>query len=357
MWSPNEISRPPEISERPDASIFRGDACAARDWMKILSRYRKPDDARSVIEIIITLGPLAALWVLAWLAYCCGYWWLSLLLGVPSAGFLVRLFMIQHDCGHGAFFRYRLANDWVGRVLGVLTMTPYDYWRTTHAIHHASAGHLDRRGIGDVDTLTVREYLSRTFWRRIQYRAYRNPLVMFGVGPAYFFGLRQRLPIGMMRGGWLPWLSTMGTNVAIAGVIATLIWSIGIKPFLLVQLPIVLLAAAIGVWLFYIQHQFEHTFWAHGDEWTFHEAALHGSSHYDLPTILRWLTANIGMHHIHHLCSRIPYYYLPRVLRDYPALRGVNRLTLIESLRCVRLTLWDEHRRRLISFRELPHVE
>jgi acyl-lipid omega-6 desaturase (Delta-12 desaturase) len=245
----------------------------------------------------------------------------------------------------------------VGRVLGVLTMTPYDYWRTTHAIHHASAGHLDRRGIGDVDTLTVREYLSRTFWRRIQYRAYRNPLVMFGVGPAYFFGLRQRLPIGMMRGGWLPWLSTMGTNVAIAGVIATLIWSIGIKPFLLVQLPIVLLAAAIGVWLFYIQHQFEHTFWAHGDEWTFHEAALHGSSHYDLPTILRWLTANIGMHHIHHLCSRIPYYYLPRVLRDYPALRGVNRLTLIESLRCVRLTLWDEHRRRLISFRELPHVE
>jgi len=329
------------------------DACDARDWMQILLRYREPNHARSIIEIAITLVPLAALWALAWAAHYFGFWWLSLVLAVPAAGFLVRLFMIQHDCGHGAFFRHRLANDWVGRVIGVLTLTPYDYWRATHAVHHATSGHLDRRGIGDVESLTVREYVSRTFWRRVRYRAYRNPFVMFGIGPAYLFGLRLRLPIGMMGSGWAPWLSTMGTNVAIAGIVATLIWLIGIGPFLLVQLPIILLAGSIGVWLFYVQHQFEWTFWAHEGEWTFHDAALYGSSHYDLPEILRWFTANIGVHHIHHLCSRIPYYRLPRVLRDHPELRGVSRLTLIESFRCVRLVLWDERRRRLVSFREV----
>jgi omega-6 fatty acid desaturase (delta-12 desaturase) len=261
--------------------------------------------------------------------------------------------MIQHDCGHGAFFRHRLANDWVGRMIGVLTLTPYDFWRRTHAVHHASTGHLKRRGIGDVETLTVREYLARSFWGRLCYRAYRNPLVMLGLGPAYVFVLRQRLPIGMMRGGWQPWLSTMATNVAIAGIVATLIWCIGIRPFLLVHLPIILFAGSIGVWLFYVQHQFERTFWADDSEWTLHEAALYGSSYYDLPGILRWFTANIGVHHVHHLCSRIPYYQLRRALRDYPELRGVNRLTFLESFRCARLVLWDEARRRLISFREM----
>jgi omega-6 fatty acid desaturase (delta-12 desaturase) len=329
------------------------EAPSARGWMQILSRYREPNLARSIIEIAITLGPLAALWALAWTACHVGLWWLSLLLALPAAGFLVRLFMIQHDCGHRAFFRHRLANDWVGRVIGVLTLTPYDYWRRMHAIHHATSGHLDRRGIGDIDTLTVREYLSRTFWGRVCYRIYRNPLVMFGVGPAYLFVLRQRLPIGMMRNGWESWLSTMGTNVAIAVVVATLIWFIGFKPFLLVQLPIILVAGSIGVWLFYVQHQFEWTFWAREGEWTLHEAALYGSSHYDLPAILRWLTANIGVHHVHHLCSRIPYYRLPLALRDHPELRRVSRLTLIESFRCVRFALWDEHRRRLVSFREM----
>jgi len=322
-------------------------------WIQILSRYREPNHARSIVEIVITLGPLAALWSLAWAAYHFGFWWLSLLLALPAAGFLVRLFMIQHDCGHGAFFRHRLANDWVGRVIGVLTLTPYHYWRRTHAIHHATSGHLDRRGTGDVDTLTVREYQSRTFWRRVCYRIYRNPLVMFGLGPAYLFVLRQRLPIGMMHSGWEPWLSTIGTNIAIAVIVAVLIWFIGVKAFLLVELPIVLLAGSIGVWLFYVQHQFEWTFWAREGEWTLHEAALYGSSHYDLPAVLCWLTGNIGVHHVHHLCSRIPYYRLPRVLRDNPELCSVSRLTIIESFRCVRFALWDERRRRLVSFRAI----
>jgi omega-6 fatty acid desaturase (delta-12 desaturase) len=325
----------------------------ARGWTKILTRYCGPNDLRSTVEIAITFVPLASLWALAWAALHFGYWWLSLLLAIPAAGFLVRLFMIQHDCGHGSFFCHRMANDWVGRVIGVLTLTPYDFWRRTHAIHHATSGHLERRGIGDVDTLTVREYLSRSFWGRLCYRAYRNPLVMFGLGPAYLFILQYRLPVGLLFNGWQPWLSTMATNVAIAAIVAVLIWFIGVWPFLLVHLPIILLAGSVGIWLFYVQHQFERTFWAHEERWSFQEAALHGSSHYDLPGILRWFTANIGVHHVHHLCSRIPCYRLPRVLREHPELCRVSRLTLLQSFQCVRLALWDESRRRLISFREI----
>ncbi len=297
--------------------------------------------------------PLVALWALAWAALHFGHWWLSLLLAVPAAGFLVRLFMIQHDCSHGSFFRHRMANDWVGRVIGVVTLTPYDFWRRTHAIHHAGSGHLERRGIGDVDTLTVDEYQSLSFWGRLRYRAYRNPFVLFGIGPAYLFILQYRLPVGLFFDGWRPWLSTMATNAAIAVVAATLIWFIGFWSFLLVQLPIIFLAGSVGVWLFYVQHQFEMTFWAHEGGWSFEEAALHGSSYYDLPQVLRWFTANIGVHHVHHLCSRIPYYRLPQVLHDYRELRGVSRLTLLQSLQSVRLVLWDESRQRLVSFREI----
>ena len=321
-------------------------------WTRILARYREPSRTRSVTELVITIVPLVLLWTLMWAALDLGYWF-CLVLAVPAAGLLVRLFMIQHDCGHGAFFRHRLANDWVGRVLGVLTLTPYDFWRRTHAIHHASSGNLDQRGIGDIDTLTVREYLALSRWGRLRYRLYRHPIIMFGIGPAYLFLLQHRLPVGLMRRGWQPWLSTMATNAAIAGVIGTVIWFVGVGAFLLVHLPIMLLAASVGVWLFYVQHQFEGTFWAEDGAWNVHAAALHGSSHYDLPAVLRWFSANIGVHHVHHLSSRIPYYRLPDVLREHPELVATGRLTLIESLRCVRLVLWDEGKRRLISFREL----
>jgi acyl-lipid omega-6 desaturase (Delta-12 desaturase) len=199
----------------------------------------------------------------------------------------------------------------------------------------------------------VREYLALSWWRRLMYRLYRHPAVMFGVGPAYLFILRHRLPFGLMRAGWQPWVSTMGTNAAIAIIIATLMWLIGVGPFLLVHGSIMLLAAAIGVWLFYVQHQFEDTVWAGNEQWNLHEVALHGSSYYVLPGVLSWFTANIGIHHVHHLCSRIPYYRLPRVLRDNPELREVGRLTLLESVRCVRLVLWDETQRRLVSFRDI----
>ena len=325
----------------------------ARQWVQILARYRAPSHRRSIFEIAVTVVPFAGLWALTWAAIHFGYWELSLLLGMLAGGFLVRLFLIAHDCGHGAFFRRRRANDWVGRLIGVLTLTPYDVWSRTHAMHHASAGRLDRRGIGDIETLTVREFLALSRWGRLRYRAYRHPLVMFGVAPAYLFVLRNRFPVGLTRSRWPAWISTAATNLASAAVVAVLVWLIGIGPFLLVQLPITIVAASVGVWLFYVQHQFEKTFWARDGTWRPHEAALYGSSHYDLPKILRWFTANIGVHHVHHLSSRIPYYRLPRVLRDHPDLRGVGRLTLWQSLGCARLALWDETERRLVSFRDV----
>jgi omega-6 fatty acid desaturase (delta-12 desaturase) len=329
------------------------DSITPRDWATLLSRYREPSPRRSVFELAVTAGAFGLTWAVMWATLGVGYW-LTLLMAVPAAGFLVRLFLIQHDCGHGTLFRKRATNDWIGRVLGTLTLTPYDFWRRSHNIHHASSGNLQLRGIGDIDTLTVREYLALPARRRLGYRLYRHPLVMFGLGPAYLFLLQHRVPAGMMRKGWQPWASAMATNLAIAVAATVMIWLVGLGPFLLVHLPITLLAASIGVWLFYVQHQFEETSWADASAWNLHEAALHGSSHYDLPGVLRWFTANIGIHHVHHLCSRIPFYRLPHVLRDHPELAKVGRLTLLESLRCVRLALWDEKCRRLISFRELP---
>jgi acyl-lipid omega-6 desaturase (Delta-12 desaturase) len=317
-----------------------------------LGRYREPNHGRSTVEILITVVPFVLLWLSMWLSLRLGYG-LYLLLAIPTAGFLVRLFMIQHDCGHGSLFRHRLLNDWLGRVIGVVTLTPYDFWRRAHGIHHATSGNLDRRGIGDVDVLTVREYLALSRWRRLGYRLYRNPIIMFGIGPLYLFILRHRLPFGLMREGWMPWISTMATNGAVALVVAAMMWWIGVVPFLLVHLPIAFFGGVIGVWLFYVQHQFEHTVWSENQNWSFADAALYGSSHYDLPVVLRWFTANIGLHHIHHLCSRIPFYRLPLALRRNPQLSDVSRLTLVQSLACVRLVLWDETAHRLITFREL----
>jgi omega-6 fatty acid desaturase (delta-12 desaturase) len=328
------------------------DAEGATSWAKILGPYRAPNVSRSIFELLVTAVPFALLWALMWAALDVGYW-LCLALAIPTACFLMRLFMIQHDCGHGACFKRRATNDWVGRIIGVVTLTPYSFWLRAHALHHANAGNLDHRGSGDIITLTTDEYCAQTWPQRLIYRLYRNPIVMFGLIPTYLFILHYRLPIGQMRVGSQPWISTMGTNAAIAGVVALMIWLIGVGPFLLVQAPIVILSASIAVWFFYVQHQFEDTVWAHDGDWSFHEAALHGSSHYELPPALAWFTGNIGVHHVHHLASRIPFYRLPQVLRDHPQLASVGRLTFIQSLRCPGLALWDERRKRLISFREL----
>lgn len=324
-----------------------------RQWSNALAPYREPSDGRGIAEIAITAFPLVAMWLTMWVSLHFVGYWLVLLLAVPAAGLLVRLFMIQHDCSHGSFFLRRSANDWVGRIIGVFTLTPHDVWRQSHALHHAGSGNLDHRGIGDVLTRTVAEYQQFNWRGRFTYRLYRNPIVLFIIGPAYLFLLQHRAPVGSFRLGRLSWISTMATNIGIAALAGGLIWLTGIGAFLMIHLPITIIAASIGVWLFYVQHQFEHTSWEQEADWSHPEASLHGSSHYDLPPILRWFTANIGIHHVHHLSSRIPYYRLPAVLRDHPDLAGLGRLTLWQSLGCVKLALWDEERKRLVSFREM----
>lgn len=323
----------------------------ARAWNRILAAYREPSSARGAIELLITFVPFILLWAAAYAALAVGYW-ASICFMIPAGGFLVRLFAIQHDCGHGSFFHDRFVNDWVGRFLGVLTLTPYDVWRKSHAGHHSSSGNLEKRGIGDIDTRTVQEYLALSYLGRLRYRIYRHPITLFIFGPAYQFFIRHRWPLETTRARIAPWASTMITNAGILIVSGFCIWLVGLVPFLLIQVPITLIAASIGVWLFYVQHQFEDTTWSSSGTWDLHEAALHGSSHYDLPLVLRWLTANIGVHHVHHLCSRIPSYRLPEVLRDHPKLASYGRLTLLGSFRCINLSLWDEDRRCLVSFRE-----
>ena len=329
-----------------------GPARAARDWALALKPYRQADTGRATLELMVTFPPFAALWTAMVIAASHDLFWLSFALAPFAAGLLVRLFMIQHDCGHGAFFPNKQANEWVGRAIGVLTMTPYDLWRRSHAIHHATSGNLDRRGIGDIDTLTVREYFARSWRGRLAYRLYRHPLVMFGIGPAYVFLIENRLPLGFMRKGAMPWLSTMSTNAGIVLAAGLLIWAVGLAPVLIVHLPIVVIGATAGVWLFYVQHQFEGTTWERTPDWSQPEAALHGSSLYELPPPLDWVSGNIGIHHVHHLSSGIPFYRLQTVLRDHPELGEVSRLSLKDSLGCVRLALWDEQNRRLAPFPE-----
>jgi omega-6 fatty acid desaturase (delta-12 desaturase) len=244
----------------------------------------------------------------------------------------------------------------VGRILGVLTLTPYDVWQRSHATHHATTGNLDQRGIGDIKTLTVAEYQALTPLRQWLYRVYRHPIVLFGIGPAYQFVVEHRVPAGYWRSGARYWVSAMATNAGIAAFVVAMIWLVGAKAFFIVHLPIVLLAASMGVWLFYIQHQFEDAHWEKTENWDLHEAALHGSSHYDLPQPLKWLSANIGIHHIHHLCARIPYYRLGEVLKAYPELADIRRITLTESFQYANLQLWCTKQKRLIGFRDVYSV-
>ncbi|KPQ18540.1 MAG: omega-6 fatty acid desaturase (delta-12 desaturase) [Rhodobacteraceae bacterium HLUCCO18] len=324
---------------------------AATAWTRRLAAYRSPIPARSLFELAVTVFPFIALFALSWAALAISPW-LSVALSLANAAFVVRLFMIQHDCGHGAFFRSRRVNDWVGRVIGIATLTPYDVWRRNHATHHATTGNLDQRGVGDIPTMTVAEYKAKPPMGRILYRLLRHPVVLFGVAPVYSFFIQSRLPVGQMKSGARFWVSALATDAALLVLLGTLVILGGLPVLVFVYLPMMLLAASVGMWLFYVQHQFEDTSWDGNGAWSVQEAALHGSSHYVLPPVLRWITANIGVHHVHHLASRIPFYRLPEVLRDHPALSGVHRIGLRESLGCARLALWCERDRRLVSFRE-----
>ena len=323
---------------------------AARDWMSVLSKYRNPRNFRSGVELAITLAPYLSLWIAAcWVlqySYVAAF-----LISAVNGAFLLRLFIIQHDCGHASFVSNRKAQDWIGRILGVITLTPYDVWKRTHAIHHGHTGDLDHRGIGDVMTLTVAEYDARSWFGRLKYRVYRHPITLFGLAPSYLFLLQNRIPIGLMKSGARYWISAMATNAAIVVALVAIYYFLGFGALFLVFLPSTIVAASIGMWLFYVQHQFEHTHWDVNEQWDMHEAALHGSSHYDLPRVLQWLTGNIGIHHVHHLYSRIPFYRLPEVLRDHAELVEQSRMTLMDSFKCAKLDLWDEGSRRLVSFK------
>ena len=327
-------------------------AAAEVSWRAIIAPYMKPHAGRAWVQLLTTGLPFLLLMVGILVALDYGYL-LALLLFPVAAVLLVRLFMFQHDCGHGSFFKARWANDILGGALGVLTLTPYKSWRGEHAIHHASAGNLDRRGVGDITTLTVPEYLALPAWRRLAYRLYRNPLVMFGVGPVWLFIISNRIPSGNPRQNWRGWLSVVGTDAALAIILITLMLILGPVTVLLGWLPVMLLAATIGVWLFYVQHQFEDMYWEPRASWDFRAAALEGSSFYDLPRALHWMTGNIGFHHIHHLSSRIPNYRLRECHEANAMFRAGPKLTLLGSLKCVSLALWDVEARAMISFRKL----
>lgn len=315
-------------------------------------KYRGADTRLAVRQLASTLLPLAIVVGLMFATVRSQYW-LTLLLAIPAGGLLVRVFIIQHDCGHGSFLPSRSANDFLGRLMSVLTMAPYGLWRREHAQHHATSGNLDRRGAGDIDTMTVAEYQSLTKFGKLRYRFYRNPLFLFGLGVPAYFVLLQRTP-------WLhalspkdSWKSVLGLNIGLIAFYAPFVYLFGISDVIFVVWPVVHLASAIGGWLFFVQHQFEETQWDKAGSWDFQVAALLGSSFYDLPRALNWFTGNIGLHHIHHLNSMIPNYRLQECLNASPELQSLNRLTLIESFKCAGLKLWDEKQRRMIRFDEL----
>jgi len=325
-------------------------SAVSRYWNKLLAPYTQANDRRAGFQLATTGTLFVANWLLmAWSLR--GPYWITLLLALPASGLLTRLFIFQHDCGHGSFFRSMRTNNVVGSALGILTLTPYAYWRRTHAVHHGTSGDLDHgRTFGEVKTLTVKEYLARSSWQRFGYRLYRNVLVLLLIGPFYQFVIKHRLPLDTPRGWKREWRSVLWTNFGLLAIVAIAWAAIGLPSLLLVQVPITLISGALGVWLFYVQHQFEDTYWREHPEWNFHRAAIEGSSYYDLPVVLHWFTGNIGFHHIHHLASRIPNYRLRECFRKVPELHEVTRLTIWSSLRSARLHLWDEDGGKLVGF-------
>ncbi|HTO72543.1 MAG TPA: fatty acid desaturase [Gemmatimonadales bacterium] len=327
----------------------------AIDWNALLAPYREPSRWRSLWQLGTTALLLAGFWIASYLSLSIGYW-LTLIVAVPAALMVVRLFMLQHDCGHGAFFPSQRMNNIAGSIMGIFTLVPYEYWRRTHSMHHATSGDLDRRNLGDIDTLTVREYLSRPLHKRILYRMYRNPLVLLLVGPAWQFILKHRLPLDIPRSWKREWFSVHYTNIGLAAVVTIMWLTLGIDKFLMVQLPITLIAGAIGVYLFYVQHQYEDTYWRYREAWNYFAAGLEGASHLKMNKVMQWCTANIGLHHIHHVSSRIPNYRLQRAFNENPALQKATTLTLPGSVKTLWLTLWDEDERRLVGFRDLKAI-
>jgi omega-6 fatty acid desaturase (delta-12 desaturase) len=322
-------------------------------WKQAITRHQQPMLRKSIWQLINTFIPYVCLCGLMFWTLHISYW-LTLAVAVAAAGFVIRIFIIFHDCGHGSFFRSQRANDVLGFVTGVLTFTPYHQWRHKHALHHATSGDLDRRGTGDIWTLTVQEYVEAPRWKRVAYRIFRNPFALFVVAPLYLFLIHQRFPsrtVGRRERRGVHW-----TNGALLAITVLMSLTIGVKAYLLIQLPVMMITGAAGLWLFYVQHQFEGVYWERRKNWGFAEAALSGSSFYKLPRILQWFSGNIGFHHIHHLSPRIPNYNLERCHRADPLFQSVKPITLLSSLKSFTYRLWDEQRGSLIGYRRLREL-
>jgi omega-6 fatty acid desaturase (delta-12 desaturase) len=322
-------------------------------WSTIVAPYQRSSTTRALWQLTTTLIPYFLLWYVIYHASTVSLW-LTVPPAVLAGAFLVRLFIIFHDCGHGSYFSSRRANDMVGLITGALTFTPYDHWRWQHAIHHGTAGHLDKRGTGDIWTMTVQEYLESSRWRRFAYRLARNPLVLLVVAPFYLFLINHRLAAAnagrrQRRSVWL-------MNAVLLGAAVSMSWIFGLGPYLLIQSTIILVAGAAGVWLFYVQHQFENAYWERGDKWDYTAAALRGSSFYKLPRVLQWFSASIGFHHIHHLSPRIPNYNLQKCHEGERLFQQIEPITLRSSLSCLTFHFWDEHSGKLVGYAHVRQI-
>ncbi len=322
-------------------------------WKAIVLKYQEPSLARAIWQLVNTLGPFALLWVAMYWSLSYSYW-LTAGCAALAGLFLVRIFIIFHDCGHGSFFKSKRANAIVGFITGMLTFTPYYQWRWEHSLHHATTGNLDRRGIGDVWTMTVQEYIESSRWKRFAYKLARNPFVLFVIAPFVLFVILQRIP---RKGGDAQERhSVWYMNLALLGMVAVMSWIFGPLNYLIIQAISTGVSGVCGVWLFYIQHQFEDAYWEEHEEWDYTAAALKGSSYYKLPRVLQWLSGNIGFHHIHHLSSRIPNYYLERCHYSHPVFQQVKPITIRVSLKSLAYRLWDEQHKKLVGYRRMREV-
>ncbi|GAB3049071.1 Delta(5) desaturase DesA [Virgibacillus ainsalahensis] len=320
---------------------------------KSVTPFANSDTRASIIQLINTVIPFLLLWFLAYQSLSISIW-LGLALAVVAAGFVVRVFIIFHDCTHGSFFKSSKANRIVGTITGIITHFAFDKWKRSHAIHHATSSNLDKRGTGDVWVMTVNEYIEASFWGRLAYRLYRNPIVMFGLGPLYLFLLSNRF--NRKGAKQKERMNTYFINFSIAAIYALLIWAVGWQAFLIIQMPILFIAGALGIWLFYVQHQFEDSYFENEEEWDFVKAAVDGSSYYKLPKVLEWLTGSIGYHHVHHLSPRVPNYNLEKAHESTPPLQKATTITLASSLKSIRFRLYDEANKSFVSFREVKSL-
>ena len=337
-----------EMRHSPDSECWNKETVVA--LRREMSPYLQPSLWRSVRQLINTLIPYILLWILAYRLLQYSYW-LALPFIILAGGFVIRLFIFFHDCGHGSFFRSKKANDLCGIILGIPTLTPYYYWRNSHARHHATSGNLDKRGEGDVWMMTVAEYAPTSFWKRSLSRFYRNPFVMFLLGPLLILLITHRIPL--RKATAQERLSVYGTDLGIILISLAIIELTGLKAFLLIQLPSLYIGLAAGIWLFYVQHQYEGVYWAREKEWSFTLASLQGASFYKLPAVLKWFSGNIGFHHVHHLNPRIPNYFLPDCFSRIDPLKTVKPIGLIAGLKGLRYRLWDEDAGKLVGFRNI----